>query len=119
MSSHTQSFNSNRRRNGSQRTSPSQQPPEVIDLTDSPPAPPALRLPPMRLQPRPIPTTRQSFPDREVIDLDSLPEPPQQQRAPSRRPSHYLPSEDVTRSNDVVILGDSPSPVTQPGALPT
>jgi len=94
---------------------PTRNPPpsQVIDLTDSP------RLAPVQ---RPPTTTG----PREVIDLDLEPDPlplphhqfhhghrprrPRTQRPPRRPMYQPLPGEDITRTQDVIILGDTPPP---------
>jgi hypothetical protein len=99
---------------------------EVIDLTDSPPQPSSLAPP----RNQTFATTR---PSRDVIDLDSLPDPPNppphlplpQQLSPylyPPRPQYihpmYLPGEDITRNHDVITLGDDTSPPPPPPPPP-
>jgi hypothetical protein len=89
----------------------SQRQPVIIDLTDSAPEPSVPSYP-----------SRTAPPHREIIDLDAEPNypppPPISQRpthsqGPQRitphRHVHSLPSEDITRNNDVIILGEQSS----------
>jgi len=110
---------SNHRRHDGLQSPPSQPPPDVIDLTDSPAQGAALPYPP-----RPTARSNRSTPQdqRVIIDLDALPDvqslppPParpqprhvQQQRR--RRAPYIIPAEDVTRNADVVMLGQSALP---------
>lgn len=102
---------SNRRGGSRQHSIYSPAPIEVIDLTDSPPHP-RHPLPAPRHQTRFFPPPSTS--SRDVIDVDSLPDPP-----PPPRPSYslhhphvrhrpiFLPGEDITRNiDDIITLGD-------------
>jgi hypothetical protein len=106
--------NANRRHHASFRLPSSQLPVEVIDLTDSPPSPPrSSRIFPIFT----------SYPTpHDVIDVDSLPDQPPPSPLPPRaqstshlpqRRADYLPSEDITRTPDVIMLGAEP--VSEPG----
>ena len=119
MSSNAASSNSSRQ---GQSSFQPEQPIDIVDLTGSPPQTAAPI--PIRPQSRTHQANRQNFPpSREVIDLDSLPDPPppirpatHRQNPASRRNVPHLPSEDITRNHDVVMLGDSPP--NQPRTLP-
>src|SRR5271163_4664471 len=104
--------NTNSRQSSSTATS-SERPVEVIDLTDSPPAPPPLpfNLPP----PQPPQQTYHRY--RDIIDLDTLPDNPPQPTLPwiyshpqqHQRLQNILPYQDITREGDVIMLGEGPS----------
>lgn len=113
ITSSSRSTNSNRRQHSS---FPSSGRSEIIDLTDSPPAPPPIPF---------FPPWAQTPVSRHIIDVDALddypiPLPPLPQHLSRPRPSPqpqrratYLPSEDITRGHDVITLGDDQEPPTR------
>jgi hypothetical protein len=111
MAANSSIANSQSRR-GSSRPARSQPPAEVIDLTGSPP------------RAAPLPSNHASTQPntRVLIDLDAIPDvlplprrPRTMQTAPRR--ASYLPAEDITRTADVVMLGDDP-PISSGGTIP-
>ena len=115
----TLSMSNTRGNSGRQHSIYSQSPVEVIDLTDSPPQPHSLRAP--RHPNNNLPSSR------DVIDVDSLPDPPPPPRQPSyslplphlRQHPIFLPGEDITRNfEDIITLGDFTDETSPPPPPP-